>query len=140
MKQIGIIGAGNMGSAILRGALADGFLKPQQVTVCDKSRRRMSELSQEQPGVTFCELAEEAAEQCDILLLAVKPNVLADVVESMRRMLDGKAVISIAAGWSVDRLTRLLDGTGDHPPRHALYPRHGGRGDDRHLRRDHLQR
>lgn len=112
MKQIGFVGAGNMGSAILRGALGDGYLTPGQVVVCDKSRRRMSELSQEQPGVTFCESAEELAEQCDIILLAVKPNVLSAVVNSMRRMLEGKAIISIAAGWSMEKLRRVTEGTG----------------------------
>ena len=112
MKQLGLIGAGNMGGAILRGALSDGYLSPSQVTVCDKSRRRMSEFSQEVPGIAFCDVAEDLAEKCDVILLAVKPNVLASVVEEIRHSLSGKAVISIAAGWPMKRLTDLLEGCG----------------------------
>lgn len=45
MRTIGMIGAGNMGSAILHGVLDAGCVKPAQVVVCDKNRKRMEEIS-----------------------------------------------------------------------------------------------
>ena len=47
MKMIGLIGAGNMGTAILRGVLDAGYLRPEQLCVSDKSTRRMAELSKQ---------------------------------------------------------------------------------------------
>ena len=42
MKMVGLIGAGNMGGAILRGVIDAGYLKQSQIIVCDASRRKMS--------------------------------------------------------------------------------------------------
>ena len=45
MLQLGIIGAGNMGSAILRGIVADGHIKSNQIMVSDRNRNKMEELA-----------------------------------------------------------------------------------------------
>lgn len=113
MHMIGMIGAGNMGSAILHGMLNADYVKPEQLFVTDKSRRRMEQLSHELRGVTFCEDATELVSNCDIIILAVKPNVLQLVVDEIKPVLDSsKSVISIAAGWTVPMLRNALDGTG----------------------------
>lgn len=112
MRTIGMIGAGNMGSAILHGMIDADYVKPSQVLVCDASRTRMEELAQELTGVGFCDSALDLAEQCDVLILAVKPHVLQSVIDTIRPMLMGKAVISIAAGWTVSMLKAALKDTG----------------------------
>ena len=112
MKKIGLIGAGNMGTAILRGVLDAGYLRPEQLCVSDKSSKRMLELSQELPGVTFYDDAAELAEACDLIIMAVKPYVLGGVLQSLRPVLKGgKSVLSIAAGWTVAMLREALQGT-----------------------------
>ena len=111
-KRIGLIGAGNMGSAILRGMLDAGYVKASQVAVCDTSRRKLEELSQEMPSVTFCEAAVDLVEQSDMVILAIKPHYLAGVLAEIGGSLAGKAVISIAAGWTVSMLEDALQGTG----------------------------
>lgn len=111
MKRIGFIGAGNMGSAILRGIMAADYLRQTDVAVCDMSRRKMEELSRELPGVTYTESAQELAEMCEMVILAVKPQYLRDVIDDIREVIHGKAVISIAAGWTVAMLEDALEGT-----------------------------
>lgn len=112
MRMIGMIGAGNMGSAILHGMIDADYVKPAQLLVCDSSRPRMEELAQELPGVAFCDSALDLTEQCDMLILAVKPYGMKSLIDSIRPMLAGKAVISIAAGWTVAMLDKALEGTG----------------------------
>ena len=111
MRRLGLIGAGNMGSAILRGMLDANYIKPSQVVVCDSSRRRMEELSQEIPSATYCDSAIDLVEQSDMIILAVKPHFIQGVLDEAREVLDGKAVISIAAGWTVSMLADALAGT-----------------------------
>lgn len=111
MRRLGLIGAGNMGSAILRGMLDANYIKPSQVVVCDSSRRRMEELSEEIPTATYCDSAVDLVEQCDMVILAVKPHFIQGVIDEVREVLDGKAIISIAAGWTVSMLAEALEGT-----------------------------
>ena len=109
MRKIGLIGAGNMGSAILRGMINADYIKASQVIVCDKSEKRMEELSAELPQAILCDDPAELAAQADVILLAVKPNVMADLIASIRDMLTAdKVVISIAAGWTVGMLKEAL--------------------------------
>ncbi|MCH5285810.1 MAG: pyrroline-5-carboxylate reductase [Christensenellaceae bacterium] len=111
MKRVGLIGAGNMGSAILRGMLAADYLRPTDVAVCDVSRRKLEELSRELPSVTYVDSAQELTSLCQMIILAVKPNYLRGVIDDIRGALHGKAVISIAAGWTVEMLEDALEGT-----------------------------
>lgn len=112
MRMIGLIGAGNMGSAILRGVIDAGYVKQSQILVCDASHRKMEELSNELPSVNYCDSPLDLAAQADMIILAVKPNYLQGVIDEIREELEGKAVISIAAGWTVSMLAEALEGSG----------------------------
>ena len=52
------------------------------------------------------------AENADLIIIAVKPIYVQNVIDEIRGVLNGKAVLSIAAGWTVDMLSRALSGTG----------------------------
>ncbi len=110
MTNIGIIGLGNMGSAITRGILNADYAQQADLFVYDTAASRMEELAEEYPNLNFCKDAAEVAEEADLILLAVKPNMLAAVVDGLRDSLEGKAIISIAAGWTCAMLRQLLDG------------------------------
>lgn len=112
MLKLGFLGVGNMGSAILRGVLAAGYLSEDDIAVCRRNRRKLEELSDEFPGLTCTESAVELAEMCDVIILAVKPQYLGDIIGEIRGELNCKAVISIVAGWTVERLANALDGSG----------------------------
>ena len=112
MKSLGIIGAGSMGISIMRVVLDAGYIRQNQLTVFDTNMQKLEELSRELPSVTYCDHALDLARQCDMIILAVKPHVLSDVLETISSALSGKALISIAAGWTVKMLSDALEGTG----------------------------
>ena len=112
MLKLGFIGSGNMGSAILRGVIAAEYLKAEDMAVCDLSTRKLEELSDELPGLTCTESDVELAEMCDMIILAVKPQYLSETIDHIHDELNGTAVISIAAGWTVQQLADKLEGSG----------------------------
>ena len=105
---VGIFGAGNMGCAILRGMLHEGVIAASNVTVYDRNASKLESLQTELGGIRITMDAAAAASACDLLILAVKPGAIAKLIESIRPMLSGKAVISIAAGWTVAMLDSAL--------------------------------
>ena len=108
-QKIGVIGCGNMGGAILKGALASGVLSPEQAYVYDISpaaREVAHNL-----GVNVMANDEEVCKESDIILLAVKPQNAAEALEQCKKALDGKALMSIVAGVTVERLQNMIDGT-----------------------------
>ena len=111
IQTIGMIGTGNMGSAILRGIVEADYVKAGQIIAFDTSSRRMSELEEDIPGIICAGDCLEVAERADLIILAVKPIYVRDVIDEIRPALDGKAVLSIAAGWTVNMLQAALKGT-----------------------------
>ncbi len=112
IRYIGIAGTGNMGSAILRGVVEAGFIKASQIIAYDNSSSRLREITEEIPGITAGRDCREVAERSDLVILAVKPFYVQEVIDEMRPALNGKAVLSIAAGWTTAMLEKALTGTG----------------------------
>lgn len=102
--KIGFIGAGNMASAILRGI---GDMEKGCFDINPQAVRN----AEEKMGAKGFDDAEKLCAWADIVLLAVKPQVLKKAVEPLKKALAGKAVASIAAGWMVAQLTELLPGS-----------------------------
>ena len=112
MLKLGFIGAGNMGSAILRGLVSAKYISVDDMAICDLSAKKLELLSDEMPGLTCTESDQELVEMCDMVILAVKPQYMAETIEHIHMYLNGKAVVSIAAGWTVDQLAAALEGSG----------------------------
>lgn len=111
MLKLGFLGVGNMGGAILRGVLAAGYVEQEDIAVCRRNRRKLEELSDEFPGLTCTESAVELTEMCDMIILAVKPQYLAEILTEIRDELNGKSLVSIAAGWTMQQLMQAIEGT-----------------------------
>ena len=108
-QKIGIIGCGNMGGAILYGALESKILPKENVYVYDINPAMM-----EKAGAWGVNLAEDEEDVCirsDIILLAVKPQNAAEALGQCGNALDGKAMMSIVAGVTVERLRKMIGGT-----------------------------
>jgi len=105
--MFGIIGAGNIGSAILRSAIQRGALRADEAHVFDVNSDHTQALKKEL-GVTAHPSGRALIACCDMVLLAVKPNVVEKVLKAEREALKGKALISIAAGWRVEMLKKVL--------------------------------
>lgn len=106
----GFIGTGNMASAIIKGmTIGTGNVEGKNIFVYNRSLPKAQALC-EKCGVIVCNSAEEVIEASDVLVLAVKPNVLPDSVNSYRDILIKKSplVISIAAGKTLEYLKNLI--------------------------------
>ena len=112
IQKIGLIGTGNMGSAVLRGIIDAEYVKQSQVIAFDASARRLREIGTDLPGIALANDCLEVAETADLIILAVKPNYIREVIDEIRPALQGKAVLSIAAGWTTRMLEEALRGSG----------------------------
>ena len=112
IRTIGMIGTGNMGSAILRGIVEADYVKAAQLTVFDVSRRKLKEIEEDIPGLKVARDCLDVAESADLIILAVKPLYVQEVLDEIHPALQGKAILSIAAGWTVSMLSTALRNTG----------------------------
>lgn len=101
--KVGFIGTGNMGGAILKGALSSGFLKSEDVLISDLNQQLLSEWATNS-NVRSVQSNAELAKVSDWIILAVKPVFLGSVLQEIKPWLQEKKVISIAAGWSLTML------------------------------------
>lgn len=109
MTNIAFIGGGNMASAILGGLIENGFAK-NRIFVSDPSQEKLSEL-QQQFGVNTDTQNEAVIAQADVVVLAVKPQVMQQVLSPLKDALLNKKplIISVAAGISLESLGQWTD-------------------------------
>lgn len=101
--KVAIIGAGNMGGSIARG-LAKGKLIPaSDIIVSNPSKGKLEALKAEFPSITVTCNNQEAVTGADIVILAVKPWFIKNVLRELK--LKGKQIlVSVAAGISFEQL------------------------------------
>jgi len=108
-RNIAILGAGAMGSIIARGLLRAGF-SPEDITVADKFPESVSRLVEE-AGVNGAETARSAVEQSNVVVIAVKPNNVGELLDEIAEVVTSDhLVVSIAAGVPIAVYERLLPG------------------------------
>lgn len=109
--EVGVIGGGNMAEAILGAAVRSGFLSADKIVVSDPAAARREKLAAEL-GVT-CVETNDAPATCPRVMLAVKPQVMSDMLEAeAQKFRDDALVISIAAGLSTAFFDGKLAGRG----------------------------
>ncbi len=109
--MLGFIGCGNMAQAMLRGILAKGIYKKEEIIV---SRRSEGELKRirEELGVHTTSDNRKAAGEADVLVLAVKPYQFAEVIPEIAGVVREDAlVISIAAGQTIANIEGMFGKT-----------------------------
>lgn len=105
--NIAFIGGGNMAQALIGGLLAQG-LPATRITVSEPVEAIRNVLVDK--GIQLTENNLAAVEQADIIVLAVKPQVIASVLEPLAGKIKNQLIISIAAGVNVATLSRFLNG------------------------------
>ena len=106
-KRIGFIGAGMMAEAIARGLLKAG-VGPDAITASDPDEKRRALFGE--MGIRATTDNRSVAESSDILILAVKPFVMADALESLTNVVTPRQlVISIAAGITTATIEQKLE-------------------------------
>ena len=107
-RKIGFIGVGNMGQAMIKALLETGTVSATNLFATNRSSSRLKkvqELFQIQP----LHNNEELIDLCDVVVLAVKPQDLTQVLEPIASSFhEGHLVLSLAAGFSLKSLKKLL--------------------------------
>ena len=112
-KKISFIGGGNMAQALISGLVSCG-IKPSLITVAEPNSEARAQLAAK--GLNTVDPttdAKAAVIDADIVVLAVKPQVMKAVVSSFADVLDTQLVISVAAGLSTEILSDMIDGYGN---------------------------
>ncbi|HBP37463.1 MAG TPA: pyrroline-5-carboxylate reductase, partial [Clostridiales bacterium] len=104
---LAVIGTGNMGQALTRGFLRQKLLTGESLRLYDADQNKAGEFARETGGKA-CASEAEAAAQADVVLLAVKPQVIEPALTAFAgQMTEHSLLISIAAGVSLARLRSL---------------------------------
>ena len=108
MDTIGFLGSGNMAEALIKGIIAAELYAAENVFVSDIRAERL-ELLADKYGVTAVANNAELAGKVEILVLSIKPQNMADALESIKDTISNEAlVISIAAGIKIENITAVL--------------------------------
>ena len=105
-SNICFIGGGNMAQALIGGLISRG-LPPTRITVSDPVEQIRHLLQEKEVHVTQDNVA--AIKNADVVVLAVKPQVLATVLRPLKGLLSDKLVISIIAGAEIQTISNLID-------------------------------
>ncbi len=108
-KNIAIIGGGNLGAAIAEGLLKSGFATASQITVTRRTLDRLQSLKEQ--GVTVTDDNAYAIKNSEIIIVALKPYNVKEVLEELRHVIDPKKhlVISVVTGVFLNDLAAILN-------------------------------
>ncbi len=107
-KKLGFIGGGNMGTALIKGVLKAGLLEPSNILVSDISEERLEFLAGEY-GVQTFNSNKDVVDNSDVIILAVKPQVMSAVLEGIKGEVgDAHLLISIMAGVKLATISSVL--------------------------------
>ena len=111
-QKIGFIGAGNMGAALIGAVIGSKLYEPSQVCAFDVDPQRCAAIG-EQTGIELLKSSAELFAVCDIVVLAVKPQHMSEVLTAVSQ--DGRhakkprtLVVSIAAGYPIHKIESIL--------------------------------
>jgi pyrroline-5-carboxylate reductase len=111
-KRIGFIGAGNMGEAMIGALIGAGIFPPDAVVISDANKKRTAALTRTY-GVSAADDNFQLFMDADIVVLAVKPQMMSEVLSEIAGRPDyanpdRTLVISIAAGTPIRKIADLL--------------------------------
>lgn len=104
--RFGFLGGGQMATAIARGAISAKIASDSDISFFDTNAKQGERLRELFPNATFAKSPKDLFEQCDKIVLAVKPQVLQAVSSELRSLTTpAHLLVSIAAGISLSKLT-----------------------------------
>ena len=102
--KITILGAGNIGSALVTGLLREGDIAPGDISLTDISQDALTPFAAK--GVRTMQQNAEAVKNVDLIVLCVKPYLIHEVIEEILPSLSSNTLLtSVAAGITLDQLT-----------------------------------
>ena len=109
-SRIAIIGGGNLGASIAEGLIKSKFIEPAHITV---TRRHLEPLLPLKTlGVNVTNDNREAITQSEVIIIAVKPYNVVEILEGLKECFDSKRhiVISVVTGVSLKDLANIIGG------------------------------
>jgi len=107
--RIAFIGGGNMGEAMIRCLIDKGVARATDIVAGEVIEARRAYLKK-QYGIATASINRSAGEKADVIILAVKPNVMTEALADLKgRTRADQTVISIAAGITLSKLCQGLD-------------------------------
>jgi len=107
-KKLGFIGGGNMAEAMIKGLISASFIEAKNILVSDVVASRLDYLHSEYK-VKVTSDNRELVERSDVLILAVKPQLVKHILEGVREVMDPKKLlVSIAAGVPIAAMEEVL--------------------------------
>jgi len=108
--KLTVIGSGNMGNAIVRGLIQGSVFKPEDITVIDVQQAPLDALKKDFSTLNVALSNFDSVSAADIILLAVKPWLIQDVITDIKFSMDysRQILISIAAGVTIENIENLL--------------------------------
>ena len=107
-KKIAIIGGGNLGAAIADGLIMSEFSRPVEISI---TRRNLSPLSRfAERGCMVHSDNKKAVKEAEVVILAVKPYNIADIIKEIKPLLNPKkhVVVSVITGVWLEQLQRAI--------------------------------
>ena len=107
-KTIGFIGGGNMAEAMIRGLVSTSVIDSKSLFVSDPVNEKLEKLKNDYK-ISVAKDNIELVQKCDVIILAVKPQSVNDVLNGIQdKVTEKKMVISILAGVSINTMEKLL--------------------------------
>ncbi len=106
--KIGFIGMGNMAQAIAAGFVASKKIAAKDLWAYAPNQEKLK-ANAAKIGFNPCSSNAEAVKSADTVFVCCKPNQIEGVVAEVKNELQGKALVSVAAGWTFDSYAKILD-------------------------------
>lgn len=108
-KKIAIIGGGNLGTAIAEGLINSGFSLPEHILITKRNTKTLQVLQEK--GVLVSDNNEEAVAFADLVILAVKPFQVGDVLTKLKTLLDPSrhVLISVVTGVTISDILQITE-------------------------------
>lgn len=108
--KIGFIGMGNMARAIAKGFVAAGAVRGEDIFAYAPHYDKLFAFTQPL-GIHACRSTEEVLGAADMIVMAVKPYIVESVLKEQFDRLSGKAILSVVAGYTLDKYQPLIPET-----------------------------
>lgn len=106
--KLGFVGCGNMGEAIIQGIIKNKTELPENIYILRKNREKLKATASKY-GINPTASIKELAENAELIILAVKPNIILNIVKELSPYItEKKIIVSIAAGIAIEDIEKLL--------------------------------
>src|SRR5688572_18675632 len=106
-KKIAIIGGGNLGTAIAEGLIKSGFSQPADIIITKRNTASLQELKEK--GVQVSSDNSEAVLQSELVILAVKPYQVKEVLTGVKNQLTpGHILVSVLTGVLISEIEEII--------------------------------